>query len=80
MARATKPKQPELRLSTQVNRALREGALYVFGALAFILWFAPFTYDRAAPGFRCVPRAQRPLTFATEVYSRASTKSGGEAE
>ena len=51
MARATKPKQPELRLSTQVNRALREGALYVFGALAFILWFALFTYDPADPGF-----------------------------
>ena len=51
MARATKPKQPELRLSTQVNRALREGALYVFGALAFILWFALFTYNPADPGF-----------------------------
>ena len=51
MARATKPQQPELRLSTQVNRALREGALYVFGALAFILWFALFTYDPADPGF-----------------------------
>ena len=51
MARATKSKQPELRLSTQVNRALREGALYVFGALAFILWFALFTYNPADPGF-----------------------------
>jgi len=51
MARASKTKQPELRLSTQVNRALREGALYVFGALAFILWFALFTYDPADPGF-----------------------------
>ncbi|MCH8159768.1 MAG: DNA translocase FtsK 4TM domain-containing protein [Proteobacteria bacterium] len=51
MARATKRKQPELRLSTQVNRALREGALYVFGALAFILWFALFTYNPADPGF-----------------------------
>ncbi len=51
MARATKAKQPELRLSTQVNRALREGALYVFGALAFILWFALFTYNPADPGF-----------------------------
>ncbi len=51
MARATKSKQPELRLSTQVNRALREGALYVFGALAFILWFALFTYNPTDPGF-----------------------------
>ena len=50
MARATKAKQPEPRLSTQVHRALREGALYVFGALALILWFALFTYDTADPG------------------------------
>ena len=50
MARATKAKQPEARLSTQVHRALREGALYVFGALALILWFALFTYDPADPG------------------------------
>ena len=34
-----------------MHRALREGALYVFGALAFILWFALFTYDPADPGF-----------------------------
>ena len=51
MARASKAKQPVLRLSTQVIRALREGALYVFGALAFILWFALFTYNSADPGF-----------------------------
>jgi S-DNA-T family DNA segregation ATPase FtsK/SpoIIIE len=38
-------------LSAQVHRALREGALYVFGALAFILWFALFTYDPSDPGF-----------------------------
>ncbi|MDH3906972.1 MAG: DNA translocase FtsK 4TM domain-containing protein, partial [Gammaproteobacteria bacterium] len=38
-------------MSAQVHRALREGALYVFGALAFILWFALFTYDPADPGF-----------------------------
>ncbi len=50
MARATKAKQPEQRLSTQVHRALREGALYVFGALSLILWFALFTYDPADPG------------------------------
>ena len=29
---------------------MREGALYVFGALALILWFALFTYDAADPG------------------------------
>jgi S-DNA-T family DNA segregation ATPase FtsK/SpoIIIE len=51
MARASKAKQPLLRLSIQVNRALREGAVYVFGALALILWFALFTYDPADPGF-----------------------------
>ena len=34
-----------------MHRALREGALYVFGALALILWFALFTYDPADPGF-----------------------------
>ena len=50
MARATKAKQPETLLSSQVHRALREGALYVFGALALILWFALFTYDQADAG------------------------------
>jgi len=50
MARVTKAKQPESRLSSQVHRALREGALYVFGALALILWFALFTYNSADPG------------------------------
>ena len=38
-------------MSVQVSRALREGALVIFGALAFILWFALFTYDLADPGF-----------------------------
>ncbi len=51
MARAAKAKQPESRLSLQVRRALREGALYVFGALALILWYALFTYDPNDPGF-----------------------------
>lgn len=51
MARATKIQQPEARLSSQVHRALREGALYVFGALALILWFALYTYSPADPGF-----------------------------
>jgi S-DNA-T family DNA segregation ATPase FtsK/SpoIIIE len=51
MAKARKITQPDTGLSAQVHRALREGALYVFGALAFILWFALFTYDPADPGF-----------------------------
>ena len=51
MAKALKTKQPVARLSVQVHRALREGALYVFGALAFILWFALFTYHPSDPGF-----------------------------
>jgi len=51
MAKARKSSQPVARLSAQVHRALREGALYVFGVLAFILWFALFTYDPSDPGF-----------------------------
>ncbi len=51
MAKARKMTRPESGLSAQVHRALREGALYVFGALAFILRFALFTYDPADPGF-----------------------------
>jgi len=50
MARATKASQSETLLSSQVQRALREGALYLFGALALILWFALFTYNTADPG------------------------------
>lgn len=38
-------------LSSQLVRTLREGALWVFGALALILWYALFTYDAADPGF-----------------------------
>ena len=51
MARAAKKVQPVSRLSAQVHRALREGALYVFGAIALILWYALFTYDVADSGF-----------------------------
>ena len=40
MAKTRKPSEPQSRLSAQVHRALREGALYVFGVLAVILWFA----------------------------------------
>ncbi len=51
MARAQKSSKANNGLSAQVSRALREGALYVFGALALILWYALFTYDPADPGF-----------------------------
>ena len=51
MAKARKAQQPVSRLSVQVSRALREGALTIFGVLAFILWFALFTYDPGDPGF-----------------------------
>tara|TARA_B110000495_G_scaffold183342_1_gene179539 strand:- start:918 stop:3236 length:2319 start_codon:yes stop_codon:yes gene_type:complete len=50
MAIATKAKQPESRLSMQVHTALREGALYVFGALSLMLCWALFTYDPADSG------------------------------
>ncbi|MDH4124676.1 MAG: DNA translocase FtsK 4TM domain-containing protein [Gammaproteobacteria bacterium] len=51
MARAQKNTQPASRLSVQLSTALRESALYVFGVLAFILWYALSTYDQADPGF-----------------------------
>jgi S-DNA-T family DNA segregation ATPase FtsK/SpoIIIE len=51
MARAQKSTKTAQTISTQVSRALREGALYVFGALALILWYALFTYDVNDPGF-----------------------------
>jgi DNA segregation ATPase FtsK/SpoIIIE, S-DNA-T family len=51
MAKVAKARQPDAAMSAQVHRALREGALYVFGALALILWFALFTYDPSDPGF-----------------------------
>jgi S-DNA-T family DNA segregation ATPase FtsK/SpoIIIE len=51
MARAQQSSRPAGGLSEQVVRTLREGALWVFGALALILWVALFTYDPADPGF-----------------------------
>lgn len=51
MARAQNSVRAGSRLSDQVVRTLREGALWVFGALALILWVALFTYDPADPGF-----------------------------
>lgn len=38
-------------LSDQLIRTLRESALWVFGALAFVLWLALATYDESDPGF-----------------------------
>jgi S-DNA-T family DNA segregation ATPase FtsK/SpoIIIE len=54
MARARQPAKkvkPASGLSTQVAKTLREGALWVFGALALILFVALFSYDPADPGF-----------------------------
>ena len=51
MARTRQSARPVAGLSDQVVSTLREGALWVFGALAIILWFALFTYDPADPGF-----------------------------
>ena len=51
MARSTQSANASTGLSAQVIRTLREGALWVFGALAAILWVALFTYDPADPGF-----------------------------
>ena len=51
MSRARKTAEPPATLSAPVSRALREGALYIFGALALILWFALFTYSPDDPGF-----------------------------
>ena len=50
MAKARKAVEPVSRMSAPVHRALREGALYVFGAISLILWYALFTYDAADPG------------------------------
>jgi len=49
-ARASR-NQPASRLSEQVVKTLREGALWVFVAFALILWYALFTYDPSDPGF-----------------------------
>ena len=51
MARTQEAMKPVSGLSVQVVKTLREGALWVFGSLALILWVALFTYDPADPGF-----------------------------
>ncbi len=51
MARVTEARAPGTILGLSVSRALREGALWVFGALALILLVALVSYDPADPGF-----------------------------
>ncbi|MBT8086181.1 MAG: cell division protein FtsK [Woeseia sp.] len=51
MARTTTAARSNGALSAQVARTLREGALYVFGAFALLLWVALFTYHPDDPGF-----------------------------
>jgi S-DNA-T family DNA segregation ATPase FtsK/SpoIIIE len=51
MARARQSVSQPTRLSEQVVKTLREGALWVFAAFAIILWYALFTYDPSDPGF-----------------------------
>jgi DNA segregation ATPase FtsK/SpoIIIE, S-DNA-T family len=43
--------QSGIKLGSAVVRSLREGALWVFGALAFIVFAALVTYDRNDPSF-----------------------------
>ena len=55
MARSRHPSRHSIRqasnLSEQLIETLRESALWVFGALAFVLWLALFSYDASDPGF-----------------------------
>ena len=51
MARARQSQKTSSKLSDQVARTVREGALWVFIAFSLILWFALFTYDPVDPGF-----------------------------
>ena len=41
----------KVNISDNVLRILREAALWMFGALALILWISLFTYDVSDPGF-----------------------------
>ena len=55
MARSRHPSRHSVgnatNLSEQLIATLRESALWVFGALAFVLWLALFSYDPGDPGF-----------------------------
>jgi len=51
MAKTRQSTKTATGISAHLVRSLREGALWVFGALAVILWVALFTYSPADPGF-----------------------------
>jgi len=51
MGKSIQSSRPAAKISAQVVRTLREGALWIFGSLALILWVALFTYDSTDPGF-----------------------------
>ena len=79
MAKTRKPSEPQSRLSAQVHRALREGALYVFGVLAVILWFALVTYDPADPGFDPVdfPNVSVRVSYDLDLITPIASWFGG---
>lgn len=51
MAKSEKSAKTKAGLSAHVVHTLREGALWVFGAVALLLWYALFSYDASDPGF-----------------------------
>ncbi len=51
MAKTRQSAKSQNGISAHLVRLLREGALWVFGSLAAILWVALFTYNPADPGF-----------------------------
>jgi len=51
LAQATRKKVREIPLSTQLNRSLREGALFVLGAAALYLLMSLLTFDVTDPGW-----------------------------
>lgn len=51
MAKTRQSSRSQSGISAHLVRSLREGALWVFGALAAILWVALFTYNPTDPGF-----------------------------
>lgn len=51
MAKTRPSSKSQNGISAHLVRSLREGALWVFGALAAILWVALYTYNPADPGF-----------------------------
>jgi len=51
MAKTRQSTKTATGISAHLVRSLREGALWVFGSLAVILWVALFTYNPDDPGF-----------------------------